>query len=267
VAEVFGASFMQHALAASVLVGGVCAYLGVYVVLRRIVFVGAALAQVSSAGVGAALALGVNPSGPALGATALGVALLSIRPASKRTTQESLIGVSYGLASAIAVLLVAKSAQGESHLLDVLSGNVLTVSGGQIALMAALAGLVALVAWLFGRRLLFVSFDPEMARTLGIRTWAWDLLFYVLLGLAISLSIRVAGALLVFSFLVIPPVTALVLTENLKKAFAVGIGASVMAAVLGLYLSFRFDLPSGPAIVGISSVLLAVAWVVGKLKR
>lgn len=257
---------MQRALAASILVGAICAYLGVYVVLRRIVFVGAALAQVSSAGVGLAMALGINPSGPSLGATALGVAALSIRSAGKRITQESVIGVAYGLAGALAVLLVAVSASGEAHLLEVLSGNVLTVTTGQILLIGVLGMGVAVAGWLFGRMLLFVSFDPETARTLGIRTWVWDLMFYVFLGLAISFGIRIAGALLVFVFLVIPPVTGLVASDKLKNIFAVAIGSSVLAALIGLYASFMLDLPSGPSIVGVSALILVVVWLRSKIR-
>src|SRR3990170_452310 len=126
--SLFRDSFLQTALIASLVVGAVCAYLGVYVVLRRIVFVGAALAQVSSAGVGLAMLAGQNPSLVSLAMTLGGVAAFSVKSKDRRTTQESLIGIGYAVASALAVLFVAKSAQGEAHMLDVLSGNILTVT-------------------------------------------------------------------------------------------------------------------------------------------
>ena len=201
--DVFRIPFLQTALAASLIVGAVCAYLGVHVVLRRIVFVGAALAQVSSAGVGLALCTGTNPSVISLLLTLGGVAAFSARSMSRRTTQESIIGVGYAVASALAVLFVARSAQAEARMLDVLSGNVLTVTPRQVWLMAVVATVAVVLHTLLQKQFLFSAFDPETARASGVRASWWDLLFFLILGVVISFSIRLAGTLLVFAFLVV----------------------------------------------------------------
>ena len=259
--------FLRTALLGSLVVGGVCAYLGVYVVLRRIVFVGAALAQASSAGVGLALLTGRDPSLASLLVTMGGVAALSVRSRNRRTTQESLIGVGYAVASALAVLFVAKSAQGEGHMLDVLSGNVLTVTPAQVWAMALAAVGALLLHTLFHKQFLFSAFDPDTAGASGMKVVWWDLLFFLILGVIVSLAIRLAGALLVFAFLVIPAVIGLLLSQRLKRIYAIAIGAAAIATAAGLYLSVRMDLPTGPAIVAVLFVLLGLAWPLGRLAK
>jgi ABC-type Mn2+/Zn2+ transport system permease subunit len=264
--SIFGDQFMRLALVSSLVIGAVCAYLGVYVVLRRIVFVGAALAQVSSAGVGLAMLLGKNPSLVSLAMTMGGVAAFSVKSKDRRTTQESLIGIGYAVASALAVLFVAKSAQGEAHMLDVLSGNILTVTSQQVWLMAGVAILAIAVTALFSKQFLFSMFDPETAQSSGIRAGWWDLFFFLILGVIISLAIRLAGTLLVFAFLVVPAVTGLLLSQRLGKVYALAIGVASIATVGGLYASVKLDVPSGPAIVALLFAVLLVAWVIAKFR-
>ncbi|MCE5314354.1 MAG: metal ABC transporter permease [Armatimonadota bacterium] len=264
--SIFNDSFLRTALMASLVVGVVCAYLGVYVVLRRIVFVGAALAQVSSAGVGLAMLLNWNPSVLALAMTFGGVAAFSIKPKDKRITQESFIGIGYALASALAVLFVAKSAQGEGHMLDVLSGDILTVTPAQVWLMVCVGVGALLTHILFAKQLTFSAFDPETAQASGIRSTFWDLLFFLILGVVISLSIRLAGTLLTFAFLVMPPVTALLLTQKMGKVFALSILSASIATTIGLIASVRLDVPSGPSIATTAFILLAVSWVISRFR-
>jgi ABC-type Mn2+/Zn2+ transport system permease subunit len=257
--------FLRLALIGSLVVGGVCAYLSVYVVLRRIVFVGAALAQASSAGVGLALLAGRNPSLLSLVLTMGGVAAFSVRSRSRRTTQESLIGVGYAVASALAVLFVAKSAQGEGHMLDLLSGNILTVTSVQVWWMALVAVTAVLVHTLFHKQFLFAAFDADTAAASGLRVAWWDLFFFLILGVIVSLAIRLAGALLVFAFLVLPGVIGLLLSQRLGRIYALAVGAAAAATLTGLYLSLKMDLPTGPAIVAVLFVLLGIAWSIVKL--
>jgi ABC-type Mn2+/Zn2+ transport system permease subunit len=264
--SIFHDSFLRTALMGSLVVGVVCAYLGVYVVLRRIVFVGAALAQVSSAGVGLAMLLGRNPSLLSLVLTFGGVAAFSVKPKDKRITQESFIGIGYALASALAVLFVAKSAQGEGHMLDVLSGDILTITASQVWLMAGVGVAAIGVHSLFHKQFLFSAFDAETAQASGIRSAVWDLFFFVILGVVISLSIRLAGTLLAFAFLVMPAVTALLLTQRMCRIFPVAIGAASIATIVGLLLSVKMDVPSGPAIAAVSFILLALSWVVCRFR-
>lgn len=264
--SVFKDSFMQTALVASLIVGAVCAYLGVYVVLRRIVFVGAALAQVSSAGVGLAMCTGRNPSLISLVLTLGGVAAFSVKSKDRRTTQESLIGIGYAVASALAVLFVAKSAQGEAHMLDVLSGNILTVTSHEVWWMTGVGLAAVMLHALLSKQFLFSMFDPETAQASGIRAGWWDLLFFLILGIIISLAIRLAGTLLVFAFLVVPAVTGLLLSQRLGRVCVIAVGVSAVATIIGLYASVKMDLPSGPAIVAVLFAVLLVAWVIAKIR-
>lgn len=259
--------FILHGpLQAALVVGAVCAFLGVHVVLRRVVFVGAALAQVSSAGVGLALLTGSNPSLLSLLLTLVGVAAFSVKSKDKRTTQESFIGIGYAVASAVAVLFVAKSAQGEGHMLDVLSGNILTVSASEIWQMGII-GLIAIgLHMLFQKQFLYSAFDPETAQSSGVKAGRWDLFFFLILGIVIAMSIKLAGTLLVFAFLVLPAVTALLFSQRLGKIHAIAVGSAVVATVLGLYASVKFDMPSGPTIVAFSFAIFAVAWVISRFR-
>lgn len=258
--------FLQVALVGSLLVGGVCAYLGVHVVLRRVVFVGAALAQVSSAGVGLALCTGRNPSVLSLILTMVGVAAFSVRAKGHRTTQESLIGVGYAVASALAVLFVAKSAQGEAHMLEVLSGNILTVTTQQVWWMAGVGAAAVALHALFHKQFYFCSFDAETAQASGFRAARWDLAFFLILGMVISLAIRLAGTLMVFAFLVLPAVTAMIVSRRLGHIYAVAIGSASLATIVGMLASIRWDLPAGPAIVACSFALAGIAWAVSRVK-
>lgn len=265
-AELIGLPFLRLALVGGLVVGGLCAFLGVQVVLRRIVFVGAALAQVSSAGVGLALCTGGNPSAISLAMTLAGALVFSLKSFERRVTRESLIGIGYAAGSACAVLLVAKSAHAEAHLLDVLSGNILTITPGQVWLMVFLSLAAVLVHFLFNKQFMFSAFDPETARACGFRSGLWDLLFFVILGTAISFAIRVVGTLLAFAFLVVPAVTALILSQRFAGIYSIAVGSAWLSTIAGLFLSYRFDLPTGPTIVAVSCALLIVAWLVSRYR-
>ncbi|MDH7568493.1 MAG: metal ABC transporter permease [Armatimonadota bacterium] len=265
--ETFRIDFMRQALLAGVLVGAVCGYIGIYVVLRRIVFVGVALAEMSSAGVALALwSAGVfgwevseHSAIPMVGAVALmivGVLLFSVRWSGLRVPQESFIGIGYAFAAAAAVLLMSKSAKGEAHMMEMLFGNILYVCAHEIHEFLAAAGVVVLLHALFAKEFLFTSFDPEMAATTGYRPRRWDVLFYLTLGVTIAFAIRLVGVLVVFALLVMPAVTALLVTRRLQQAFAVSVAAGVLPIGAGLYLSYVKDLPSGACIVLISFLLM-----------
>jgi len=264
--DVLSQEFMRTALIASLVVGAICAYLGVYVVLRRVVFVGAALAQVSSAGVGLALLLGKSESALSLALTLGGVAAFSVKSNDRRTTQESFIGIGYAVASALAVLFVAKSAQGEGHMLDVLKGDILTATVPQVWWMAVAAVAAVALHLLFAKQFTYSMFDHETAQASGIRAGWWDMLFFLMLGVIISLAIKLAGTLLVFAFLVVPAVTGLLLSRRMGRIIAIAVGSAWFSAICGMYLSVEADLPSGPAIAACSFAILVVAWVISRFR-
>ena len=277
--EVFSQNdFMRYALVTGLIVGALCGYLGVYVVLKRIVFVGVALDEISYAGlalslwVDAKFGMVVDEHSPlnllgALAAMLVGVLLFSLRWSSRKVPHESTIGIGYAIAGAGALLLMAHNARGEAHMMDLLFGNILTVSSHDIEELAIAAAVVGLIHLLFAKEFLFVAFDPESAAAMGYRTRRWEILFYLTLGLTIAFAIRVSGVLLVFALLVMPAVTALMLTRRIKTAFATSAVVGMLPVGVGLWLSFVKDLPSAATIVLLSFVLMLAAGGVSLVRR
>jgi zinc transport system permease protein len=262
--EIFQFPFMQHALIASALIGAVCAFLGVYIVLKRMVFFSAAVAQISTAGMAFAFLLGLNPMLTGLFVTMLAVLLFALKPSGEKIPPDSLLGISYVGAFALGILFIAKAAQGAEELQHLLQGNILTITAGQIHLLLATVVIVGLIHLLFYKQLIFIAYDPAMAQTQGFHVTGWNLLLYLTLGLVISLGIKVSGVLLIFAFLVMPAVTALMLARKMKYVFAIAIFTSLISVIGGLYFSFRLDLPSGPSIVALLLILLLLAFLVRK---
>lgn len=264
----------REALYGSLIIAVTCALLGVYVVLRRIVFVGAALAQISSAGIalaywlagnGIATGLAAHPEALSLAATLASVVFFS-QTSRGAVPPDARIGVWYAIAASAGILLIAKAAVGEAH--DIfLQGNILGITKSDtIELLIASVPVVA-GQLLFQKELLFTSFDRETARTLGYRVGLWDLGFYLVLGFVISISMQFAGVLLVFNFLVLPAVTGLLLARGMAGTFLVSTVAAVVSAVTGFALSIPFDLPTGPTMIAVSGVLVILAWLIRRMQR
>jgi zinc transport system permease protein len=262
----------KDALYGAVLIALTCSVIGVYVVLRRIVFVGAALAELSSAGIALALwltgmgwatTLTGHPLVMSLIVTVVGVLFFALGTGGARSPipPDATIGVTYAVAGALGILLVAKAAGGEAH--DIfLSGNILGITRADTLVLLAVAVPVLLVHLVFYKEFLFVSFDREMARTLGYRVGRWNLFLYLTLGVVIAFAMQFAGVMLVFNFLVLPAVTGLLLSRSMAGTFFVSVLSALLAAVVGFAISVPYDLPSGQTIIAVSGLLTLLAWVV-----
>lgn len=264
--SVFQLDFMQRALMAGMLVGGVCAFLGIYVVLRRIVFVGVALAEMSSAGVALATLTGMAPMLGSLITMLAGVSLVSVRWGGRRIRQDAFIGIGYVVASAASILLLAKSPSGEGSLLDLLFGNILTVSVGDIEAAAVVLGAMLVFHALFYKEILYVAFDPDTAAASGYRSRLWEMGLYLTIGLTVAYAIHAVGVLLTVASLVIAPVTALLLTRRMGSAFAVAVAAGTIPVPVGLYISFVADLPAAATVVIVGFALLLIAGIVSRFR-
>jgi ABC-type Mn2+/Zn2+ transport system permease subunit len=264
----------REALFGTLLIALGCSVLGVYVVLRRIVFVGAALAQISSAGI--ALAVLIQSLGLGLGvltgeltlsflATLGGVVFFTVSGTRTRVPPDAALGLAYVVAGAVAVLMIAKTAGADVHDLFI-QGNILGVTLRDTITLLVVVGPVLLLHLLFYKEFLFVSYDPEMARTLGYATRRWTLLLYLSIGIMIAVAMHSAGVLLVFNFLVIPAVTGLLVGHNMRGVFVWAMVSSLLAALAGFALSIPFDLPTGPAIVALSGFLAGIAWLMRALR-
>jgi zinc transport system permease protein len=266
--EMFQQGFMIDVLAGTTIVAALCSYLGVFIILRRAVFVGAALAQVSSLGVALALFatgaierwwdvhLHIAPQPMAVALTLAAAVAMAIQHKEARLPRETVVGITYVAASGLAILVVAMSTHAESEVLNLLFGNVLAIGRGEVAALAVLAVAVGAVHWRFYKEFLFVSFDPDTATALGLPARAWNVALFLTIGLTISLAIRAAGALVVFDFLVLPAATALLLKGSLRVAFTGAVVVGVASSVAGIAISYVADLPSGPTIVAVSASLL-----------
>lgn len=264
----------REALYGALIIGVTCAVLGVYVVLRRIVFVGAALSQLSSAGLALAFWLGGvallaplarHPVAVSLVATLLGAASFGLARGRGLVSSEATIGVVYAVAAALAILLIAKSTNREAH--DLLfHGNILGITGGDTVVLLAVCVPVLLLHALFYKEFLFTSFDPETAATLSYRITRWNLAFYLTLGLVITASMQFGGVLPVFNFLVLPAVTGLLLARTMAGTFTWAVVAAVAAVLLGFAASVRYDHPAGPAIIAAQGGLVVAAWLFRRLR-
>ncbi|GAC1650979.1 MAG: metal ABC transporter permease [Gemmatimonadaceae bacterium] len=259
----------RDALYGALVIALACAVLGVYVVLRRIVFVGAALAQLSSAGIALALfligigwrgGLATHPLVLSFALTLAGVLFFALGGGTRVTIPpDATIGVTYAVAAAVGILLISKAKTGEAH--DIfLQGNILGITRADTLVLLAVTLPVLALHVAFYKEFLFVSFDRETARTLGYRVTAWNLLLYLTLGVVIAFAMQFAGVILVFNFLVLPAVTGLLLARGMAGMFAWAIASALAAAIIGFSLSVPFDLPSGPAIIAASGVIAAAAW-------
>jgi len=265
----------REALYGALLIGLACSVLGVYVVLRRIVFVGAALAELSSAGIALALwlagrgwmlGLATHPVALALILTIAGVLFFGAGSGRGKIPPDATIGVTYAVAGAAGIILISKAAVGEAH--DIfLAGNILGITGKDTLVLLAVAIPVLLVHSVFYKEFLFISFDRETARTLGYNVNLWNLLLYLTLGLVIAFAMQSAGVMLVFNFLVLPAVTGLLVSRSMAGVFFWSIFSALLAAVIGFSLSVPFDLPSSPAIIAVSGVLVIFAFLARLIQR
>lgn len=251
--DIFRLPFLFQAFLACLVLALVLPYFGLHVVHRRIVFVDLALAQISAVGVAVAVLLEKEPTFYSLLFTLAGAGLLSFPERKGRVPQEAIMGIVYAVASAVAILIVSQSPHGEADVLKIFFGNILAAEQAQLVSMAAVFLSVLLFHLAFYRRFAALSFD-EGARVehKGI----WNFFFYVTLGLCIALAIRTAGVLLVFTYLIVPAVGALLVAERFWRRFWAGLLFAVLASYLGLYFSYKADLPTGSTLVATFGLLL-----------
>ena len=249
--EMFHLSFMLQAFIAAAITGVLLSYMGVHVVGRGIVFVDLALGQISSLGVAFAAFIGTGVTSIPLIFTLSGALLMSfINIRDKRLKQEAVIGILYAFASALTVLLISKTAHGDSDIQEVLFGNILSVSWEQITTIAIVFGAILLVQLIFFRKFfaLTESFENGVNHLIGIFN-IWNFLFYISIGLAIVFAVKINGVIPVFSYLIIPAVSAIMLTKNKAAVLVIAIIISLLGGFFGLNFSFHYDFPAGSSIV------------------
>ena len=269
--------FWRDSVIGVALAGALLGFLGVYILLRRVVFVGAALTQISGVGIAVAFwfasyfpaqdahhgghAWWLSPQLYSLVAAIGGALLFSLlfqANRARRLSSEAMVALGWVLAAA-ALLLILSSTRivQEAHEVDdILYGNAVLVRPSQLETLAIVVAGVLAVHFAFYKEFLIATYDPETARALGYRTAIWDLILYATFGVGISFAVRTIGALPAFGFVVIPAASALLLVRRVVWAFPLAVSFAVLGGVYGYYLSFTRHYPTGPAIVAGSAIFL-----------
>jgi zinc/manganese transport system permease protein len=273
---VSGFQLMLPPFMACMILVAMLSYLGLHVIAREVIFVDLSLAQMAALGSLSALLFHVAPESPttyvfALLATAVGALLFALTRTSgtgghsSRVPQEAFIGIVYVVASAAAVLVANKVPGGGEAVEKTLVGSLLWVTWPTIRNLAVAYAALGVFHFALRRRFLTISFHPEQAEAQGWKIRMWDFLFYLSFGVVITLAVPIAGVLMVFSFLVVPAVIANLFTADKRRLTIIAWGSGALASVLGLWLSYTQDLPTGPLIVCMYGLLLLGAGVLRKL--
>ena len=255
------------AFVAGLILTGMLAYLGVHVVERGVIFVDLSLAQIAALGTTIAVLFGYDIHSRtafffSLGFTFLGAAIFAFSRVHRKTRipQEAIIGIAYAVAAAAAILAMSKSTGETEHLKEMLVGNILSVSWPELARTAATFLLIGAFHWVVRRKFLLITLDEQGAERQGISVRFWDFLFYASFGFVVTSSVPIAGVLLVFSYLIVPAVSAMFFSDRLPMRLVIGWSMGAVVSAAGIYFSYVWDLPTGATIattLGAALVLLA----------
>src|SRR5437899_2474292 len=263
--------FLLAPFVASLILTGIHAYLGVHVVERGVIFVDLALAQIAALGATVAIVVGMDPHGRgsywiSLAFTFLGAAIFAFARSSRgHIPQEAFIGIAYAVASATAILLMSKATGETEHLKDMLVGNILAVSWPEVRRTAFLYGAIGIFHFLFRKKFLAISMNHSKAEQSGMNIRFWDFLFYASFGFVVTSSVAIAGVLLVFCYLIVPSVGAMLFADRIGRRLAIGWTMGTLVSGLGVYFSVLLDLPTGAAIVCTFGAVLIVMFFVHML--
>jgi zinc/manganese transport system permease protein len=263
--------FLAAPFVASLILTGIHAYLGVHVVERGVIFVDLSLAQIAALGATIALLMPFSGGDPhaasvywvSLVFTFIGALIFSmIRVKDARIPQEAFIGICYAVASAAAILAMSKATSESEHLKDMLVGNILAVSWAEVTKTAVLYGAIGVFHYIFRRQFLTLSRNHHHPEVTGLNYRLWDFLFYASFGFVVTSSVAIAGVLLVFCYLIVPSVAAMLYAENIGPRLAIGWSMGTIVSALGVWLSLKLDLPTGATIVctfGLVLIVMAAA--------
>ncbi len=256
--------FLAPAIAASLIIAGIHAYLGLHVVERGVIFVDLSLAQIASLGAAIAVWQGYDPHEPiiywmSLGFTLIGAFIFAmVKGHEANIPQEAIIGITYAVASAAVILTLSKATGEAEHLQNMLVGNILSVQWPEVWLTGGIYVAIGIFHYVFRKRFLEISLDTKAAAARGVPVRFWDFLFYASFGLVVTRSVAIAGVLLVFCYLIVPSVGGMLFARRIGSRLAIGWVMGVLVSMLGMYFSVQFDLPTGASIVCTFGLILAL---------
>ena len=272
---------LRNSVVTSVLIGFACPLVGVFLVMRRLIFIGVALPQISSTGVAVALSLplwlGFNVAdhgshsahalafAGSMSFSLAAVLVLAFLERRGRGQPEGRLGAAYVVAAALSILILAKNPYGEIGWLGLLKGEVITISDFDLLLTVITLAFVLAGLAFFYKELLLVSFDRELAATLRKNVVFWDALLYLMIGLTVSMAVLSVGPLIAFGFLLIPALTAHLFARTMRQFVMLASLIGGVAAFFGFWTAYRLDLPVGPTDVVILGILYFAGWLASKL--
>jgi zinc/manganese transport system permease protein len=272
VLDLLSYDFVQLAILCVLVLAGIHAYLGYHVVSRGVIFVDLSLAQVSALGATVAFCLGVPQGAPtyfvSLSFTLVGAWVISIaRMRDDRIPPEAFIGILYAGATAIPLLLLAHHAEASERLHHMIAGSLITVAPHELVKIAVMYSLLGVFFYWYREKFETISTRRAEAVAKGWNVVWWDFLFYAAFAVVVTSSVAIAGVLLVFALLVIPPVTALFLTTRGATRLAAGWIIAVVGSLAGVVASVALDLPAGPAVIAALAAILIVTALYTRLVR
>lgn len=267
--------FMLAPFVACMVLVAIHSYLGLHIIARGVIFVDLSLAQMAALGSVVALLYGVAPDSQtgfvfSLIFTCIGAGVFALTRSrgggASRVPHEAIIGIVYVVASAAAILVADKAPRGAEAIHDVLEGSIIWITWPTILTKGAAYAGLGLLHFVLRRQFLKISFQPEEAEREGWKIRLWDFLFYVSFGVAVTISVPVAGVLLVFTMLVVPAVVAFLFSRDIRTMVLISWGTGALASLLGLYVSYVGNFPTGPLIVCMYGLVLLGAGILRKLK-
>jgi zinc/manganese transport system permease protein len=266
-------AFLAAPFAACFVLVGIHAYFGIHVIERRVLFVDLAVAQFAALGAVVGFAFGHHPGSVGSTAWSMGFAVVAAgvfavtRMRHERIPQEAIIGITFVVASALAILVADKAPEGAETIKETLAGTLLWVTWPTVVKDLVIYSGVGLFHWLLRGRFLLISLDPDEAFRRGWWVRWWDFLFYLSFGVIITFSVQIGGVLMVFSYLVIPACVAILTCRSMRARLMVGWLVGWAGSALGLLASYAWDFPTGPAIVVVLGLSLVSAWVAELARR
>ncbi len=245
---------------AGIMIAAVCSALGVYVILKRMVFIGIALSEAAALGIACGMIFGF-PAFAGSAALTLAFGLGLSRPYENgRLPREAILGILFATAAALSILMVSKAGLGLEEVKALLYGDLILTRPNDLTIGATVFLPVAIILLVWQRPILYTFLDREAARILGIRVWLWEIVYFAALSMVVAASARVAGAMLVFAYLIISPSAALLTSRKLRVVVPLAAIYSVVCTLFGLYGALAFDLPANQFIVALLTSGFILIW-------
>jgi len=262
---------LQWAFLACLILIGIHCYLGLHIVSRGVIFVDLALAQIAALGSAVSLLMGYELNSQttyiiSLGFAFFGAALFAIsRAREEKIPQEAIIGIVYAVSSAAAILILDRAPHGGEAIKSMLVGGLLYVTGPEVLKIFLIYLGIGIFHYIFRKKFLLISTNVKEAYVQGLSVRWWDFLFYLTFGIVVTISVQIAGVLLVFSYFIVPAVCAMLFTENNWKRLVIGWIIGIVVSVAGLYFSALWDLPTGASIVAVFGLALILSVIIRRL--